>query len=113
METIRGEMNIQLPVRIGREDDYFVAFCSALDVGSQGRTEKEARDNIVEALALFLVSCMERGTLDEVLRACGFRPTLFAAAEPLSSVTLPDREEYVNVPIHLLANSRDPKRCHE
>ena len=39
---------------IYREDDGFVALCSELDVASQGDTLEQARDNLREAVELFL-----------------------------------------------------------
>ena len=34
---------------------------------------EEAKKNIAEALFMFFRSCFERGTLDAVLKQCGFR----------------------------------------
>jgi predicted RNase H-like HicB family nuclease len=39
---------------IEREDDIYVALCPELDIASQGETVEEARDNLVEAIELFL-----------------------------------------------------------
>lgn len=39
---------------ICREEDAFVANCPELDVVSQGRSVEEARDNLREAVELFL-----------------------------------------------------------
>lgn len=39
---------------IEREDDMYVAICPELDVASQGETVEEARDNLIEAIELFL-----------------------------------------------------------
>lgn len=39
---------------IERDDDWYVALCPELDIASQGQTVEEARDNLVEALQLFL-----------------------------------------------------------
>lgn len=57
----------QCPVEISRERRWYVASCSALDVHSQGKTEKKARANLEEAVEGFLHSCLDRGTLDAVL----------------------------------------------
>ena len=37
-------------------------------------TEEEAKKNMIEAIRLFIVSCFEKGTLDAVLKECGFKP---------------------------------------
>lgn len=39
---------------IEREDDMYVALCPELDIASQGDTVEGARDNLVEAIELFL-----------------------------------------------------------
>ncbi len=39
-----------------------------LDVITQGETEEKAKQNLNDALSLFLVSWFERGTLDSVLK---------------------------------------------
>ena len=50
----------------------YVSYCPALDLCSQGETAKKARENIVEAVQLFIESCLEDGTLHNVLRESGF-----------------------------------------
>ncbi len=67
-------INIRLPVTLFRENGVHVAQCPILDVASQGETEEEAMRNIHEAITLFIKTCFELGTLDEVLKECGFRP---------------------------------------
>jgi len=39
---------------VEREDEMFVATCPELDIASQGETAEEARDNLIEAIDLFL-----------------------------------------------------------
>jgi len=85
--------------------------CDALDVASQGETEEEARKNIAEALFMFLQSCIERGTLDAVLKKCGFRP-LMELDQDIEPVESSARQEYVDVPLYLLSQYEDNRRCH-
>ena len=47
-------MTYHVSVIIEREGDWFVAFCPALEVASQGKTIEEARANLKEALELYL-----------------------------------------------------------
>ena len=47
-------MSKHLTAVIHREGDGFVALCAELDVASQGDTIEAARDNLREALELFL-----------------------------------------------------------
>ena len=44
-----------------------------LGVSSFGKTEKEAKDSLKEAVGLFLEECERMGTLDEVLSESGFK----------------------------------------
>jgi predicted RNase H-like HicB family nuclease len=66
--------SLKLPCKITKCEKWFLATCPILDVHSQGETEKKAKKNLIEALFLFSISCFERGTLDTVLKDCGFRP---------------------------------------
>nr|MBS0020392.1 type II toxin-antitoxin system HicB family antitoxin [Gammaproteobacteria bacterium] len=67
-------VELGLVVTIKKEGGWYISSSPALDVHSQGRTQKEALDNLKEALELFVESCLERGVLDRVLKDCGFRP---------------------------------------
>ncbi len=69
------EFRIRVPVEIKQEGALFISSCQLLDVHSQGRTEEEAKNNVVEAIHLFVESCFERGTLDEALKERGFAPS--------------------------------------
>jgi len=60
--------SLQLPFKITKRAKWFLATCPILDVHSQGETEKKAKENLVEALSLFFISCFERRTLDAVLK---------------------------------------------
>ncbi|HET9180051.1 MAG TPA: type II toxin-antitoxin system HicB family antitoxin [Terriglobia bacterium] len=57
-----------------REGGWYIAHCPPLDIYTQGRTLSEAKKNLVEASELFIVSCIERGTLDQAMRELGFVP---------------------------------------
>ncbi len=73
MET-RVTFYLKLPFTVKQKRKWHVAGCPALDVFSQGASREEAEANLKEAVSLFLASCFERGTLDQVLKDCGFRP---------------------------------------
>ena len=88
----------KLPIKITKKEKWFVAACPALDVASQGEDVDTARKNLKEALFMFLRSCYERGTLDAVLKDCGFSP----AMAPAPDVYPP--EETIDVPLYLLQN---------
>ncbi|HYZ84731.1 MAG TPA: type II toxin-antitoxin system HicB family antitoxin [Bryobacteraceae bacterium] len=52
---------------IEREGDGYVALCPEYDIASQGETIEEARENLVEALTLFL-ECADESELESRLR---------------------------------------------
>jgi len=60
-------MELKVPARIRKKGKWFISSRPLLDVHSQGHTRGEAEHNLVDALASFLISCYERGTLGEVL----------------------------------------------
>ncbi len=68
--TIRADF--QLFGQIKRQGKWYVAHCPPLDLSSQGRTLDEAKKNLIEASELFIVSCLERGTIDQALKELGF-----------------------------------------
>ncbi|MCP6725941.1 hypothetical protein NL526_28180, partial [Klebsiella pneumoniae] len=67
--------------------------------------------NIAEALTMFLRSCVERGTLDDVLRQCGFKSVAELDHE-IESIEPSDGQEYVDIPLHLLSQLDENRQCH-
>ena len=54
------------------DDGIFIASCPPLEVMTQGRTEEEARANLVETCELYIETCLEEGTLDKAIRELGW-----------------------------------------
>ncbi len=69
--------------RIKQRGDWYIAYCPPLDLTTQGKTLEEARQNLIEASQLFIISCLERGTLDQALKELGFVPLRKARAQTL------------------------------
>src|SRR5450830_1736513 len=92
-KVVRFTMSV--PVSARKEGKWFYSSCEALDVHSQGKTKKEATNSLIEALQLFLETCYEEGTFEQVLRERGFAPGRDAenAAD----------EHMVEVPLSLVA----------
>lgn len=90
-------LSFQLPYRIRPDQGWYVASCPSLDVHSQGKSQKQAKDNLREALTLFLTSCIERGTLDQVLK-----DTQVARARRAPS-RAKGRRHILDIPLHLTA----------
>ncbi|OGW48254.1 MAG: hypothetical protein A2Y66_02745 [Nitrospirae bacterium RBG_13_41_22] len=102
---LEASLQYKLPVSIKKKGRWYIASCPILDVCTQGETEKKAKSNLVEALRLFLISCIERGTLDAVIRECRFK-----VIKKVSK--LPADDKYVSVAIHLQAKYGSHKECH-
>lgn len=101
IKIMRGVMQviftIQLPAQVKKSGKWYMSSCPVLDVHSQGETEKNALNNLIEALRLFLVSCFERGVLDEVLSDCGFKPV--EVKGPIKAQPFPKKYKSINVPL--------------
>jgi len=84
-------IQVKVPIILKKDDDiggYFVE-CPVLDVCSQGDNKKDAEKNIREAIGLFLISCFEKGTLNQVLKDCGFQPLKKAPKKTAKRKTIP------------------------
>jgi len=90
------QFSVQVPVKLKRDNAWIIASCPPLDVHSQGRSEDEAINNLVEAIQLFIESCFERGTLEQILKAAGFKPVRYLEEAQSQNRT-------INVPLSLLA----------
>ena len=63
---------ISFPIEVKKEVRYFVASCPTLDVWACGKTQNGAVNNLKDTLQLFLAHCFDHGTLEMVLKGCGF-----------------------------------------
>ena len=107
-KNISVRFSMHLPAVLDKKKKWYVARCPVLDVCSQGETAEQAKKSLSEALALFLLSCHERGTLDAVLKDCGFVPDYLSA---IAKETV-DHAGYIDVPIPFLVNVGNSKQCH-
>lgn len=61
-----------IPIVYFEEGSVIIAHCVPLDVSSCGSDLDEGRRNIRDAVAGFIETCEEMGTLEEVLEESGF-----------------------------------------
>lgn len=80
--AISVQAQFQFFGQIKRKGKWFIAYCPPLDLSTQGKTIDEAKENLIEASQLFIISCLERGTLDQALRELGFVP-IHEKAKPI------------------------------
>ena len=106
----RVQFNVQLPYAVKRDGASHVAWCPALDVYSQGPSQKKAITNLADALRLFLMSCYERGTLDQVLREGGFRPASPLRRSGTKKATSKGLDMLM-VPLPFLVDTRRKELC--
>lgn len=67
-------MNIRLFLtsKIWKENKYYIAYNPELDVASQGKTPEDAQLKLKDAVALFMETAKNMGTLNTILREAGF-----------------------------------------
>ena len=106
---IRATFTIQLPVIFTDRGKWVLASCPVLDISSQGKDRDSAEKNLIEALELFLISCYERGVLDEVLKQCGFRP--LQAGEKAQKSRIRDVVK-LSIPLSVFVERGDEVACH-
>lgn len=108
-ETSGGliQLSMRLPAKITKKRNLFVSLCPVLDVCSQGDTIEEAKSNLIEAITVFIISCVNRGTLEEVLKGCGFSPLQgeFVKQKEVRGI------DYIDVPIPIFSAPPE-NRCH-
>lgn len=89
-------INFSLPVVFKQKTDHVVACCPALDIVTQGDDTECAKHNFVEAVELFLVTCVEMNTLSEVIKQCGLKPVPGQQDDN-------DQYEQIDVPLPFIA----------
>lgn len=99
-------VDFQLYGRIKKRRSWYIAHCPPLDLSTQGRTIDEAKKNLIGASKLFLISCLERGTLDQALKELGFVPLHGEKYEE----SLPNDAFAYPVPIPLIIQKQ--RECH-
>ena len=65
-------MDIQFTTDIFKEGAQYVGHTPELDLSSCARTETKARDNLIEAVRLFLEEAGKMGTLEQLLQESGY-----------------------------------------
>ncbi len=65
-------MDLHFTTEIFKEGEQYVARSPELDLSSCAPTETKARDNLIEAVRLFLAEAGKMGTLDQLLQESGY-----------------------------------------
>lgn len=108
------EVRVGFSAKFRVEDGYYLVRCESLRISTQGKTKAEAQANIVEAVKLFIESCIARETLAYQLADRGFKKKAVAATKRASDKLekLPNKHtETMSIPlsaaqINAIKNSR-------
>ncbi len=65
--------NFKLPINIIKQGKSYVAFCPVLDLSTAGKSSKDAKHKIIEAINIFLEEIVEAGTVNEILPELGWK----------------------------------------
>ncbi len=80
-------LTIGITVEVSREQDYYIAYCPALEVSSYGKDIKTAKKRFLEEVEIFFIETERKGSLEKYLLKMGWT---------LSSVPVPN---YIPPPI--------------
>jgi hypothetical protein len=67
------KLNIEVEVAIAKEDDYFVAYCPALELSAYSDSKKGAQKAFIEEIDIFLEETSKKGTLEKYLLKNGWK----------------------------------------
>ncbi len=65
-------MRLQFTIEILKKEKWYLARAPELDFVSQGRTQEEAKRNLLEVIKIQFKEMEKMGTLEEYLQECGF-----------------------------------------
>jgi predicted RNase H-like HicB family nuclease len=92
--------NAVINVLVGKQEDYYIAYCPALELSSYGKTEDQARKNFEVELEIFIEETGKRGSLEKVLLKLGWcltqspSPTYVPPKLPNYSVSISHPQTY-------------------
>lgn len=66
------KVEADLRVSVKREDGCIIVYCPELELSSYGETIEDAMKNFTEVLEIFFEDIIKRGTIEDVLRECGW-----------------------------------------
>jgi hypothetical protein len=84
------KLKIEVEVAIIKEDNYFVAYCPALELSAYGDKEANAKKSFNVEVAIFLDETCQRGTLEKYLIKNGWKLQLKNYEPPRTSAKIMD-----------------------
>jgi hypothetical protein len=107
-DRVIRRVDANLEIVTFQEGASWIGYCPAIDVSSCGATEKDALKATQDAIALFFVSCIERGTLDDALVELGYVISLKGRYKGSAKRQESPREP--RVPAHILQQMKAGNR---
>jgi predicted RNase H-like HicB family nuclease len=104
VHAMQMTINVNIPVITREEDGVVVAECPLLDIVTQGNSVDDAKNNLVEAVGLFLGTCIEMGTFSQVMKECGL-------VKAPSQEDANDNTDHLEVPLPFIA-AKEREACH-
>jgi len=66
-------VEVKLPVSIFKEGKHFIAYTTALDLSTSGKSYEDVKRRFDEAVRIFFEEVIEKGTVEDVLTELGWR----------------------------------------
>lgn len=109
MPKHQGIIQFRFFCTVKQEENWIISSCPALDVHSQGKTDDEARKNLIEAISLFLETCLEMNSLDAVLKQIGYQPV-----QEIPDLMDSGEAEgcYLDIPLYLMGPGNAQNHAH-
>jgi hypothetical protein len=95
----RLRFEVSLPVMILEDGSGFTAYTPALDLCTCGDTKEDAQKMFGEAVAVFLKELVNMGTLEEVLRECGWKKVAKPTPHWIPPRVVEHTEQTVSIPV--------------
>ena len=93
------KIKAKLGVIFFREGKKFIAYSPAVDLSSCGNTFTQAKKRFAEALNVFFEETIKMGTLEDVLRDCGWQKASYPQKHWVPPIIIGQAEQEVKIPI--------------
>jgi len=92
------KIKTKLGVIFFKEGKKFIAYSPALDLSTYGNTFAEAKKRFAEAVEVFLEETIKMGTLEDVLKDCGWQKVSYPQRHWVPPAMVGQTEQEVKIP---------------
>jgi len=93
------KIKANLGVIFFREGKKFIAYSPAVDLSSCGNTLTQAKKRFAEALNIFFKETIKMGTLEDVLRDCGWQRVSHPQKHWVPPIIIGQAEQEIMLPV--------------